>query len=135
MGVTEDVVGALAWIKMFITGKEPAPTPPRPEQRIADELASISRMRGRGNSAPAELPMKSLGRSFRATEVPIALKGLQDGECGGLATFSYIDANGLQSNRIVRDWYSEGRYIKGRCTTQGGARNFRKDRISGWLAH
>lgn len=54
------------------------------------------------------------------------------GQTGGLASFTYVDANGVVTERMVRNWRSTGRLIRGRCLLRNEIRSFRIDRIEGW---
>ena len=51
------------------------------------------------------------------------------------ASFTYVDAQGVVTDRQLRDWYSEGPYIKGFCLTAQATRTFRKDRIEDWITY
>lgn len=54
---------------------------------------------------------------------------------GDQATFTYVDADGVVTDREVRNWRSDGPYIKAFCLTAHASRTFRKDRIEDWLVH
>lgn len=54
------------------------------------------------------------------------------GQTGGLASFTYVDADGVVTERLVRNWRSSGRLIKGHCLLRQEFRCFRVDRIEGW---
>lgn len=54
------------------------------------------------------------------------------GQTGGLACFTYVDANGVVTERMVRNWRSTGRLIRGHCLLRQQFRCFRIDRIEGW---
>jgi predicted DNA-binding transcriptional regulator YafY len=54
------------------------------------------------------------------------------GQKGGFATFTYVDVNGVVTERLVRDWRSTGRLIRGHCLLRNGYRSFRIDRIDDW---
>lgn len=55
-----------------------------------------------------------------------------EGETGLAATFSYVDADGVVTDRDVRNWRSHGPHIKAHCLLAGASRTFRKDRIDDW---
>ena len=57
-----------------------------------------------------------------------------DGEEGELASFTYVDADGVVTDRRVRRWKSDGAYISAVCLERRAKRTFRKDRIGGWAA-
>lgn len=54
---------------------------------------------------------------------------------GGLrARMTYVDSDGVITERTVRNWLSEGAYIRGYCEMRRQSRTFRKDRIVDWDA-
>lgn len=57
-----------------------------------------------------------------------------DGETGTVAMFEYVDADGVVTDRRVRNWRSSGPYVYAYCLDRRGNRTFRKDRISEWIA-
>lgn len=56
------------------------------------------------------------------------------GESGDRASFTYVDADGVITDRVIINWVSEGQYIRGLCLERHAARTFRKDRIDFWLS-
>lgn len=57
-----------------------------------------------------------------------------EGETGTVAMFEYVDADGVVTDRRVRNWRSSGPYVYAYCLDRRGNRTFRKDRISEWIA-
>ncbi|MBX9859005.1 MAG: hypothetical protein K2Y20_05355 [Sphingomonas sp.] len=57
-----------------------------------------------------------------------------EGETGKLATFVYSDADGVVTDRRIRNWRSRYAYIEGFCLDRREKRTFRKDRIEDWQA-
>lgn len=57
-----------------------------------------------------------------------------EGEKGKLATFVYSDADGVVTDRRIRNWRSRYAYIEGFCLDRQEERTFRKDRIEDWEA-
>jgi hypothetical protein len=55
-----------------------------------------------------------------------------EGEVGELATFTYVDRDGVVTERRVSNWRSHRAYIEGVCLNRQEERTFRKDRITGW---
>jgi len=51
---------------------------------------------------------------------------------GSNARFTYIDVDGVVTDRTVTDWVSSGDYIDAYCLRRRAERRFRKDRISNW---
>lgn len=54
------------------------------------------------------------------------------GQTGKLASFTYVDVDGVVTERAVRNWRSTGRLIRGHCLLRDEFRCFRIDRIEGW---
>lgn len=54
------------------------------------------------------------------------------GETGKSATFTYVDADGVITDRRVGNWRSEGIYVRAYCLDRRASRTFRKDRIEDW---
>lgn len=52
---------------------------------------------------------------------------------GDVLSFRYRDANGDVSERIIRNWDSDGEYIEGYCQTARAPRTFRVDRVIEYL--
>ncbi|WP_337186721.1 WYL domain-containing protein [Phenylobacterium sp.] len=46
--------------------------------------------------------------------------------------FTYRNASGQTSDRIVRDWHQNGDYIIGFCCEANAERTFRLDRVIAW---
>ncbi|OQW42073.1 MAG: hypothetical protein A4S12_06965 [Proteobacteria bacterium SG_bin5] len=57
-----------------------------------------------------------------------------EGETGNMATFVYSDADGVVTDRRIRNWRSRYAYIEGFCLDRREKRTFRKDRIEDWQA-
>lgn len=55
-----------------------------------------------------------------------------EGSSGSCARFTYVDRDGVVTDREVRNWRSSGAYINGVCIAGRGYRTFRKDRIDDW---
>ena len=54
------------------------------------------------------------------------------GQKGPLACFTYVDADGVVTERLVRNWRSTGRLVRGHCMLRQEFRCFRIDRIERW---
>lgn len=54
------------------------------------------------------------------------------GQTGKWASFTYVDVDGVVTERAVRNWRSTGRLIRGHCLLRDEFRCFRIDRIEGW---
>lgn len=55
-----------------------------------------------------------------------------DGESGKGARFSYFDYDGVVTEREIRNWHSDGPYIRGFCLLRKANRTFKKDQIFDW---
>lgn len=51
---------------------------------------------------------------------------------GVVARFTYIDRYGEVTDREIRNWRSDGAYVRGFCLSRRESRTFRKDRIEDW---
>jgi hypothetical protein len=71
---------------------------------------------------------------FETDDEAIAHDGWRwsEGEAGPRARFTYVDRDGVVTDRELRNWRSSGACINGVCTTGRGNRTFRKDRIADW---
>lgn len=114
----------------------PSPVPaPTPKPSVLEEIAAIKRMKT-ATVPPKPAPTKS---PVRVIAPPRRAKGgvfmLGDGEWGDSASFSYVDAEGRHSERMIYDWHSDGIYVRGICAIANESRTFRKDRMTDWLIH
>ena len=53
-------------------------------------------------------------------------------ESGPFAKFTYVDADGVVTDREVTNWEYDGDYVKAFCLLRREHRTFRVDRIEGW---
>ncbi|WP_157099055.1 hypothetical protein [Novosphingobium rosa] len=53
---------------------------------------------------------------------------------GTWAKFEYVDADGVITDRHIRQWSKRGAYIEGFCMEKRASRLFRQDRISNWIS-
>jgi len=53
---------------------------------------------------------------------------------GRWARFDYADADGVITQREIRNWSKRGAYIEGFCMLRRASRNFRQDRIIEWIS-
>jgi hypothetical protein len=52
---------------------------------------------------------------------------------GSSATFIYVDANGVVTEREIRNWKIVGTYINGYCLLRKGNRDFLLSRVDEWI--
>lgn len=112
----------------------PAPAP-MPKPSVLEEIAAIKRMKKAAapvEAVPARSAVRIIDPSRRKNRSVFALG---DGEWGDTASFSYVDAEGRHSERMIYDWHSDGIYIRGICALANESRTFRKDRMTNWLTH
>ncbi|WP_174297231.1 hypothetical protein [Sphingomonas bacterium] len=57
-----------------------------------------------------------------------------EGETGPTAVFTYVDLDGVVTDRDVRNWRSDGPHINAYCLLRRARRTFHKDRIGDWAA-
>ncbi len=58
-----------------------------------------------------------------------------EGEKGKYASFTYVDVDGVITDRRVRNWRSSGPYVYAVCEAVRSSRTFRKDRIADWQSN
>lgn len=106
---------------------------------IGDEQAALARMGERGRAAPARPaptapPSPAPRAPQRASRRRAPEQQWEVDDYGEEATFTYVDADGVVTDRTIVNWRSEGPYIRGICVQRRQSRTFRKDRIEDWSA-
>jgi len=67
------------------------------------------------------------------TPAPPEPEWSDEGATGPLASFTYCDSKNKVSERMVRNWRSDGTHIKGFCVHRKAVRSFQIDRITDWV--
>lgn len=96
------------------------------------ERAVLSRESSRHSPSHKE-PTKRATPSRRSRRTSASSDPRWDeGEQGGFATFTYVDVDGVVTDREVAHWFSRGQHLHAFCLERGASRTFRKDRIADW---
>lgn len=110
-------------------------------EKVEAEIRFLSGMRERADlarkssrrSPPRKQPTKRATPPRRASRTPATSDPRwEDGEQGGFATFTYVDADGVVTDREVAHWFSRGPHLHAFCLDRGASRTFRKDCIEDW---
>lgn len=105
---------------------------------IVKEHEALARMGERGRSASAASAKQfapaapSLPAPQPADRRRAPAQQWNGGDYGEEASFTYVDADGVVTDRTIVNWRSEGPYIRGTCVQRRQSRTFRKDRIEDW---
>lgn len=114
--------------------RAPRPTPVS-APNLEDEVAALRRM---GAGAAGGVPGRSVAASMRRSVIPQSAAAgeeqWQEGQQGRSASFTYIDRDGVVTDRVITNWVSNGPHILGWCADRRATRTFRKDRIEDWMA-
>lgn len=110
---------------------------------ISGEHAALARMGERGRAASSLTPARSAPTAppepasrapQRASRRRAPEQQWEVDDYGEEASFTYVDADGVITDRTIVNWRSEGAYIRGICVQRQQSRTFRKDRIEDWSA-
>jgi len=126
---------AWRWYRWILKRRE-APDSAVPD-RSPEEVDAI-RIEARRARLRKEASANALGSDFAVT-VSASLTRSVDydpnrppRDSGQIVNFEYVDAQGEVTDRIVRNWEIDGRYLHGHCMTRRAGRQFRLDRVTHW---
>lgn len=128
-------------------GRSPAAEPPvsLPDHvdrvvpdRSAAEMAQIekaARLKRRDSfaSVTAVTPAAPAPRSRAAKPLREYDPGSPDVDTGSYARISYIDSDGVVTDRELFNWRIDGNKLIGFCQTRKAVRTFRVDRVDDWI--
>ena len=100
-------------------------------ERVGAEIGFLGRLGGRARHRDDGNRQGHGGDRYHAAP-PQQDSRWRAGQAGRYATFTYVDADGVVTDRKVSNWRSDGAYVEAFCLDRRASRTFRKDRIEDW---